>query len=248
MPLSQIDTTAVRAGLSQWDGTWTSGKIRTKLNSIIDFAKASGWYSGDNPAARSTMGKLLPAAGKTRHHDAIPWADVPAFMVSLAAFDTAASRALRFTILTAARASETRFATWSEIAGDVWSIAGERMKEGAPHVVPLTAEAIALLGQRGEPGELIFKSPTGIALHDTAMRAYVKDRGCTVHGFRSTFVDWAAEAGYPSELRELALAHATGDTVERAYRRSNMLDKRRPMMQAWAAFHGFRLGRFRLER
>jgi integrase len=111
------------------------------------------------------------------------------------------------------------------------------MKEGNPHAVPLTSEALALLGPRGEPGELIFKSPTGMALHDTAMRLYIKGRpGVSVHGFRSTFVDWAAEAGYPSELRELALAHAVGDQVERAYRRTGMLDQRRPMMAAWAAF------------
>lgn len=235
MPLSQIGTDAVRTALAPWDGKPTSIKVRTKIASVIDFAKAAGWYHGDNPAARATMGKLLPATGKTKHHEAMPWADLPAFMAGLATFDTPAARALQFTILTAARAGEARFATWAEIQGDVWVI-GERMKEGAPHSVPLTSEALALLGPRGAPGELIFKSPTGIALHDTAMRLYVKGRGCSVHGFRSTFTDWAAEHGYPSELRELALAHATGDAVERAYRRSNMLDKRRPMMQAWTAF------------
>ena len=124
----------------------------------------------------------------------------------------------------------------SEIQSDVWSIPAERMKEEAPHQVPLTPEALALLGERGEPGELIFKSPTGIALHDTAMRQYLKGRSCTVHGFRSCFTDWAADNDYPSELREIAIAHAVGDQVERAYRRSNMLDKRRPMMEAYAAF------------
>ena len=110
------------------------------------------------------------------------------------------------------------------------------MKEGKPHVVPLTAAAIAALGERGEPGERIFKSPTGVVLDVSAMLDYVNGRGFTVHGFRSTFVDWAAEAGYPSELRELALAHAVGDQVERAYRRTGMLDQRRPMTEAWTAF------------
>jgi integrase len=235
LSLSQIGTTAVRAALSPWDGTQTSSKIRTKIASVIDFAKASGWYVGDNPASRLTMGKLLPTAAKTKHRDAMAPADLPAFMRDLAAFDTPASRALRFTILCAARAGETRFATWGEIVGNVWAI-GERMKEGAPHSVPLTAAAIALLGKRGEPGELIFKSPTGIALHDTAMRAYLKERGCSVHGMRSTFATWAAEHGYPQEHREAALAHATGDAVERAYQRSTLTEARRPMMEAWTAF------------
>jgi integrase len=159
------------------------------------------------------MGKLLPTPAKTKHFDAMPWADLPAFMHDLATFDASAARALRFTILTAARFGETRFATWSEIQGDVWVI-GERMKEGKPHSVPLTSEALALLGKRGEPDELIFKSPTGVALHNAALLVYVRARGYTVHGFRSTFTDWTAERGYPSELRELALAHAVGDGVE----------------------------------
>jgi integrase len=110
------------------------------------------------------------------------------------------------------------------------------MKEGLAHDVPLTASALTLLGQRGQPGELIFKSPTGTVLHEDAMRAYIKDRSCTVHGFRATFATWAAEHGYPQEHREAALAHANGNAVERAYQRSNLLDKRRPMMQAWSDF------------
>jgi integrase len=157
-------------------------------------------------------------------------------MRDLAAFDTASSRALRFTILCAARAGETRGATWGEIQNDVWSIPGERMKEGVPHSVPLTSEALALLGPHGELGELIFKSPTGAMLHEDAMRAYVKDRSCTVHGFRASFATWAAEHGYPQEHREAALAHATGDATERAYQRSTMIAARRPMMEAWTAF------------
>jgi integrase len=236
LSLSQIDTNAVRAALAQWDGTSTSAKMRTKIASVIDFAKASGWFVGDNPAHAKTMGKLLPATGKAKPHEAMPWRSLPAFMRALAVFDTVASRALQFTILTAARSAETRGATWSEIQGDIWSITGERMKEGLPHAVPLSAKALALLGQRGAADELIFKSPTGKTLATTAMMDYVRDRGYTVHGFRSTFTDWAAENGYPSELRELALAHATGDQVERAYRRTNMIDQRRPMMEAWTAF------------
>ena len=236
LPLSLIDMAAVRAALLPYDGTRTSVKVRTKFASIIDFAKANGWFIGDNPASKKTMGKLLPAVRKAKPHEAMPWAELPAFMRDLAAFDTPASRALQFTILCAARSGETRGATWSEIQGNVWSIAGDRMKEGVAHAVPLTDEALVLLGPRGQPDELIFKGPTGKALGGNALMDHVRDRGYSVHGFRSTFTDWAAENGYTSELRELALAHAVGDGVERAYRRTNMLDQRRPMMQAWAAF------------
>jgi integrase len=238
MPLSQIGTAAVRKALAQWDGTSTSGKMRTKVASVIDFATASGWFAGANPASRSTLGKLLPTEASTKHHDAMLASDIPAFMAKLAAFNTPAARALQLTILAAARTSETRFATWSEISADgaIWSRPAEHMKEGIAHSVPLTAAALALLGPRGAPSELIFKSPTGIALHGGAMQAYLKGRGCTVHGMRSTFTDWCAEAGYDSELREMALAHATGDATERAYRRTDLIAKRKPMMQAWSDF------------
>jgi integrase len=236
LPLSQIDTDAVRAALRPYDGTRTSTKTRTKFASVIDFATASGWFNGANPASKATMGKLLPAVRKTVSHEAMPPGELPAFMNGLAAFDTAASRALRFTILCAARSDETYGARWSEIQGDVWSLAGERMKEGAAHAVPLTNEALALLGKRGQPDELIFKSPTGKKLNANAMMNFVRDTGFKVHGFRSTFTDWAAEAGYPRELRELALAHSVGDQVERSYRRTGLVDQRRPMMEKWSAF------------
>lgn len=157
-------------------------------------------------------------------------------MKALSAFDTPASRALRWTILTASRSGETRGAVCGEIANDVWSIPAERMKENAVHIVPLTSEALALLGERGQPDELIFRGPTGKAIDAKAMMDHIRDHGYSVHGFRSTFVDWAAEAGYPSELRELALAHAVGDGVERTYRRSGLVEQRRAMMQAYATF------------
>jgi integrase len=256
MPLTQIGHDAVRAALSEWDGMATASKFRTKIASVIDFATAHGWYVGANPAAAKTMGKILPATARVQNHPAMDWRNLPAFMAHLATFDTPASRALRFTILCAARAGETLGATWSEIQGDVWAI-GERMKEGKPHSAPLAPQAIALLGERGQPDELIFKStPTGARakrrrtanvsageLPEGAMREYVKGKpsttkgkDATVHGFRSTFTDWAAENGYPFELGELAIAHTVGNKSTRAYRRTNMLDQRRPMMESWANF------------
>jgi integrase len=242
MPLSQISTSVVRATLAPWDGKSTSGKIRSKIAGVFDYAAAHGWHTGANPASAKTVGKIIPATGKAKNHPAMAWADLPAFVTSLAAFDTSASRALRFTILTAARASETRFARWEEITGDVWAI-GERMKEGEPHSVPLTATALALLGPRGESGELIFKRPSGQELSEDAMRAYLKGKpsttkgkDATVHGMRATFATWAAEHGYTQELRESALAHAVGDATERAYQRSRLTEARRPMMESWMAF------------
>jgi integrase len=231
LPLPAIDTTAVQLALAPWYGRPTSKKVRTKIKSVIDYAKALGWFTGDNPAAKETMGKLLPAVANVTHHPAMPWKEVPAFVAELAAFDAPASRALRFTILTAARTSETLGATWREIVVNEWIIPAGRMKEGKQHAVPLTPEALELLGADGDDDDLIFGR-----LHESAMRAFVRDRGCKVHGFRSTFTDWAAEHGHPPELREMAIAHAVGDDDERAYRRTNMIGRRREMMQAWAAF------------
>ena len=236
MPLAQIGPEAVRAALRPWDGTATARKVRTKIASVIDFAKGFKWFVGDNPAAAKTMGKIIPDAPRAKPQPAMPWADLPAFMAELAAFDTPASRALRLTILTASRAGETRYATWSEIAGDVWSRPAEHMKEGIAHSVPLTPQALALLGPRGKPGELIFSRPSGDALPERAMWNFIEARGYSVHGFRSTFTDWAAENGYPFELGELAIAHVVGNNSARAYRRTDMLDQRRPMMAAYAAF------------
>lgn len=161
----------------------------------------------------------------------MPWADVPLFMRELVAFDTPSARALQWTILTGARTGETLGARWSEIQGDLWVIPDARMKEGEEHQVPLTPEMLALLGKRGGNDDLIFGD-----LREDALRTLIKDRDCTVHGFRSTFTDWAAEQGYTSELREMAIAHAVGDETERSYRRTTLLPKRREMMQAWSAF------------
>src|ERR1039458_5384566 len=154
-------------------------------------------------------------------------------MRELATFDLPAARALQWTILTAARAAETLGLTWSEIDLDraLWAIPGERMKAGKAHTVPLTAEALALLGPRGAEDEFVFGNLDG-----RAMRHFVKDHGYTVHGFRSTFTDWAAESGWDFELREIALAQAVSDATARAYNRSAQIDRRRSMMSAWSAF------------
>jgi integrase len=133
--------------------------------------------------------------------------------------------------MTAARAGETLGATWREITVDQWQIPGDRMKEGHEHSVPLTPEALALLGARGGPDELVFGK-----LDERAMRAFVKDHDCKVHGFRSTFMDWANETGQDANLAEMSLAHAIGSQVTRAYARSDLIERRRALMQAWSTF------------
>jgi integrase len=203
--------------------------------------------SAENVARRrGHMEYLLGTAPKARHHAALPWAEVPLLMRDLQLHDSPASRALRWTILTAARASETLGATRSEIKspnefarlarlpahlaqGETWVIPAERMKEAKEHYVPLSEEALALIaGRKGKlfPG------------HERQMLDLICELrpGYTVHGFRSSFADWAAEHDYPQELREMALAHSVGDSVERAYRHSTRLTRRREMMIAWSKF------------
>lgn len=174
----------------------------------------------------------MPAlANPVKHHEAMPSADVPAFFAILAASGTPAARALQWTILTAARAGETLGMTWGEIDKALWAIPGVRMKAGKDHTVPLAPEALALLGDRGKPEALVFGH-----LDDRALRVFVRDRGCRVHGFRSTFAVWAAESGWELELRKLALAHAVSGATAQAYNRSQQVDRRRAMMTAWARF------------
>jgi integrase len=230
LPLATIDAPAVRGALAQWLSTPTAEKMRVKIASIWSWARANGIVmGGENPAA--VLRGALPAVGtKVEHHPAMPWADVPAFMQELKAVGMPAAKALQWTILTATRAGETLGATWGEIQGDVWVI-GERMKEGRPHNVPLTSEMLSLLGPRGADDDLIFGR-----LYKDRMRMLLDRRNVSVHGFRSTFVGWAAKQGYPLELRELALAHSIGDAVAKAYNREKLTEERRPMMEAWSKF------------
>lgn len=228
----------------------TANRIRQRIEAVIDYASALGIRSGDNPARwRGHLDHLLPKPKKVRavkHHPALPHAQIADFMGDLAQREGVAARALAFTILTAARSGETRGMTWSEVDLDakVWTIPAERMKAAKEHRVPLTDEALALLGQRAEgtPDDaLIFGSEAkpGKPISDMSMTAVLRrmDRAdITVHGFRSTFRDWAGETtGFPREVIEAALAHGIKDKAEAAYARSDLFDKRRKLMEAWAA-------------
>jgi integrase len=178
------------------------------------------------------------------HHAALPWQQAPDFLAVLAQREGVAAKALAFTILTAARSGEVRGMTWAELdlATAVWTVPAGRIKAGKEHRVPLTAAARALLREPGDPAALVFPSPSKAAapLSDMTLAAVLKRMkrdDLTVHGFRSTFRDWAGEAtAHPREVIEAALAHRLKDKAEAAYARGDLFTKRRKLMEDWAAF------------
>jgi integrase len=194
---------------------------------------------------------LLPARSKVRkvkHHRALPYDEIPAFMDELRKRQGTAARALEFTILTAARTAEATGAPWKEVSvgKKMWTVPAERMKGNKEHRVPLSARALKILqdmqAQRDDDCDFIFPGgQRGKGLSNGAMDALLERMGystaATVHGFRSTFKDWASDrTDFASEMVEVALAHAVGDKVEAAYRRMDMLERRRALMTAWAAY------------
>ncbi len=223
--------------------------MRGRIESVLDWAAAQGYRAGDNPARlKGHLDHLLPDRARVRrveHHAAMPYAKVPEFMRELLAQDVVGARALEFTILTAARAGETMGAVWNEIdrANRMWTIPETRMKGGREHRVPLSTGALAALGSRGALDAFVFVGQKrDKPLIPKSMRTLLGRMGhgeVTVHGFRSSFRDWAAECtDFPSEVVEMALAHAVGNRVEAAYRRGDLFEKRRALMQQWGAFCG----------
>jgi integrase len=211
---------------------------------VLDWAKVKSYREGENPARwRGHLDHLLPARNKLRgvkHHAALPYAELPAFLWRLREPDDVEAHALELLILTAARADEVVGADWAEIiaerAGWTWLIPGPRMKGRRPHRVALSTAARAILEKT--PGERrhgrIFPEVSG---HMLWKRLRTLTEAATVHGFRSSFRDWAAEqTNFPREVAELALAHRVGEKVERAYQRSDLLQKRRQLAEAWARY------------
>jgi integrase len=225
----------------------TATRLRGRIESVLAYAADPDDTVWRNPAIMTAQlrKKLprLPASKQPVHHPAMPYTALPAFLSELREQEGISARALEWTILTAARAGETAGATWSEIdlAGKVWTVPGARMKAGKEHRVPLCERALAILANGGNAG-LLFTSERkrGNPLPRKAMRNALERMGrgdVTVHGFRSTFRDWAAEcAAFPREVAEAALAHVTGSEVERAYARGDLFEKRRALMAEWAAF------------
>jgi integrase len=225
----------------------TMNRVRNRIELVLDWAAARGYREGPNPARwRGHLDKTLPKptkVKKTEHHAALPYHEVGAFMVKLRAANGMGARALEFAILTAARSGEVRGMTWGEVnlEAKLWVIAGSRMKGRREHRVPLSSAAAKLLQSlpRREDVDLVFPGPSGKALSDMTMTKVLRDMQvpATAHGFRSSFRDWVSErTGYPSEVAEMALAHAVGDKVEAAYRRGDLYEKRVRVMADWAAY------------
>lgn len=222
----------------------TARRVRQRIAAVLDWGHWKGYRAAEAPT-RSINKGLPRQPKKDGHFAALPYFDAPELMTALAANDSVGRLALQFTILTAARSGEVRGATWEEIEGDVWTIPANRMKAGKAHMVPLGARALAILETakafRGtKKGEPVFPGLKRQPLSDMTLAKALRsvDEGkATVHGFRSTFRDWAAEmTATPGDVVEAALAHMIGNRVEAAYRRTNYLDKRRILMDQWAAY------------
>jgi len=220
---------------------------------VLDWATVREYRQGDNPARwRGHLDKLLPTRSKVRrveHHPALPYSELPAFMADLRRRDGISARAFEFLVLTAARAGEVIGARWSEVnlADATWTVPATRMKAGKEHRAPLSARALAILQEMqalrpaGDNDALVFPGGRpGKPLHNTAIWEVLQgmDHGdITTHGFRSSFRDWAAErTNYPDHVVEQALAHVIGSAVERAYRRTDVFEQRRRLMDAFAEF------------
>lgn len=222
----------------------TAKRVLQRIGKVLDWGYAKGYCGGEAPI-RSIRAGLNRQTKKPGHFASLPHEQVAALMVKLATSDTAGRLALRFLILTAARSGEVRGATWDEIGDGVWTVPAERMKAKKEHVVPLSAAAVAVLDtarklQKGKKGEPVFPGMRDQPLSDMTLTKVLRiaiDGDWTVHGFRSSFRDWAAECtSFPSEIAETALAHTIPDKVVAAYRRTNYLEKRRDMMKQWAEY------------
>jgi integrase len=234
--------------------TETALRLRGRIESVLDYAKARGWRTGDNPARwRGHLAQLLPPPrriAKVVHLAALPWPQIGAFMAQLRAQDSIVARALEFTVLTGARSGEVLGARWSEIdlQATVWVVPGGRMKRGREHRVPLSDPVLEVLrlmlpmrdGQSGDrvfPGVPRHRPLSPMSMIELLRRMKYPD--VTVHGMRSAFRDWCAEAtNYPREVAEMALAHTLRDKTEAAYQRRDMIEKRRRLMEDWAAHCG----------
>ena len=228
----------------------TAARVRGRIETVLDYAKQRDWRAGENPAAwKGNLQHALAQRSRVArvvHHAALPWQRVREVMTNLASSDGTGALAVRFTALTAARSGEVRGATWAEIdlEAKVWTVPASRMKAGREHRVPLSAGAIAVLQlarQRGDgtghvfPGGRSDKGLSDVAV-SKALHLAAGMKEFTVHGLRSTFRDWVADAtDHQPDVAEAALAHALGDAVRVAYQRGDLFEKRRVLMEAWAS-------------
>lgn len=248
LPVEHIDTDLVMRCIKPiWNSkNETATRVRARIESVLGYAAVMGYRSGPNPALwRGHLSNLLPKPTKVRavkHHTALPYQEVPEFIKRLRAMEGIAPMALEFAILTAARTGEIIGATWDEIDGDQWAIPAERMKAGKTHRVPLSKRAVEILELMASirNSDFIFQGQRqGRPLSNMAMATVIKRMGsdCTVHGFRSSFRDWTAEkTNTPNIVCEMALAHTIANAAEAAYRRGDLLEKRKTLMDSWANY------------
>ena len=252
LPVSTISTALVMKILQPiWaTKTETATRVRGRIEKVLDWAKVQGYRTGDNPAAwKGNLAEALPKPSKVAdagHHAALPWVEMGAFMRDLRAMHGTGSLATQLIILTAARTSEVIESTWDEfdLEAGLWTIPKERMKGFREHRVPLSPQALAVLATikvDNNPSSFVFPSTKpDKAISNMTCLAVLRRMGrsdLTVHGFRSTFRDWAAEStAYPRDVCEMALAHAIEDKSEAAYRRGDLLEKRTRLMGEWATF------------
>lgn len=255
MLVSDIERPHILAILEPlWESKHETAKhIRSNVERILDMATVEGLRTGINPATwKGNLALSLAKSDKVanvQHYKSLPVTDLPEFIQKLLEKEAIGARALHFTILTAARSGETRGATWDEIDLDngVWTIPGERMKAGRDHRVPLCQSAVDLLKSLPRESSYIFPNRKGKPLSDMTMGQIPRRMGypVTVHGFRATFRTWTQEhTSYPDEVCELALAHVNSDATRAAYARSELIDKRRKLMNDWEHFcyHGLPKG------
>ncbi|MBA4754527.1 MAG: site-specific integrase [Sphingobium sp.] len=247
LPVAEIATAHVLKILEPiWqDKPETASRIRGRIETVLDAAKARGYREGENPARwRGHIAQILPRRSRlTRgHHKAMPYEAIPAFVAKLREREAMAALALEFVILTASRTSEVLGATWAEVDLDnaLWTVPASRMKAGKEHRIPLSPRAVEILEAVKPLGKAsLFPANKSGKLSTMAMSMLLRrmDVAATVHGFRSTFRDWAAErTGYAHEVAEMALAHTIESAVERAYRRGDLFAKRRRLMADWATY------------
>jgi integrase len=259
LPVQAVDTGLVLKAIEPlWrDKPETASRVRNRIELVLSWAKARGYPEGENPARwRGHLDQILPRVEKARkakrertgrgeHHAALAYADLPAFMVELRERDGTAVKALEFVILTAARTGEVLGATWDEVdlVDKTWTVPKWRMKKGdREHRVPLSDAALAIIEdmKARRENDYVFPGNRRARLSDMALLMLLrrlKRYDLTTHGFRSTFRDWAADqTNFPGDLAEFALSHRLDDKTEAAYRRSDMLEKRRRLMTAWARY------------
>ncbi|WP_396604488.1 tyrosine-type recombinase/integrase [Bradyrhizobium sp. YCK136] len=252
LPVQRVDVGLVMKAIEPiWSSKpETAVRLRGRIERILDWARVRGYRDGENPARwRGHLDHLLPARGKVRrvkHHAALPYVEIPAFVAAVKARDAVAARALEFAVLTAARTGEVLGATWSEIdlGGRLWTVPAERMKAGREHRIPLGDRAIEILRSmivtKPNVNDHIFTGDRRANLSNMSLLMLLRRMGhndITTHGFRSTFRTWAAECtNFPREVVEAALAHVAGNKVEAAYQRGDILEKRQSLMAQWESY------------